>query len=161
MAHLIIATDGMPEGVNDLFRQIDRKGYTKGAIRMRPIQMWDIQVPKEDLERIKKDLGHVKGMAFAEHEYKEKTLGWKMKYAISPFKHGLFKSIPYWIFKLFGWPLGLKPCEPADPNIKNDNPVVARMTNVYCIAEVEDNAWISGVNKGKGETNKDVEKEYL
>lgn len=157
MAHTIVAVEGMPEGVQDFVRRLDRKSYGKGVVRVRPVTFFNIQYPKECREQILKDLGHTKTRAFKEHTYKNNKKAYKMKFLESPFKHGKFKMIPYWFFKMFGWIVGIKPSEPVEDTVEVKNPLNPRMVNIYVMADIEDNAWLVNARKGSKDDNDEVE----
>jgi hypothetical protein len=136
MSHLIIAVDGLPEGIDILEKGLDRHCFGKGKpARLREIKLYDLQFDSKDREIVLNDFYQT----LAEHTFKD-GLAYRFRYKEAPFKHGKFRMAIAWIVKILGWPFGIRAVEPwKEVKAPGKQQVPKPLVNLYTIAEIPDN----------------------
>lgn len=143
MAHLIFLVDGMPEGIEYLEQNLDRRSFGKGKpCRLREIKLYDLQYDSKDRKEVMNEFH----FPVTEHKFKDR-MAYSFRYKEAPFKHGKFRRAIALFLKLFGWPFGIKPLE-TWKEVKTPTPqkVAKPLMNVIPIADIQDNFTINRVH---------------
>ena len=134
MSHLIFVVDGLPEGIADFRRTLDRHSFGKGVCRLREVRLFDLQYDSRDEKAIMEEFKfNLNG-----RNYKDRA-AYKFINKHLPFKHGKFKTIVNLFVKMFGWIIELKPFEPwKEKNLKPRSEIPKGTVNIFPIGKVND-----------------------
>ena len=135
MAHLFHIVEGLPEGIEEYKRNLDRHSFGKGVCRLREFRFFALQYPEEDEEAVLNDFY----FKLTEHKFSDShTIIFKDKE--SPFKHGRLRRAIDFFISLFGGLIGVVPVRPWE-KIKEpqDHQVPKHLINVYVIGKAKDN----------------------
>ena len=135
MAHLFHVVEGLPEGLEEYKRNMDRHSFGKGVCRLREIRIFDLQYPEEDEQAVLNDF------YFKLSEYKfSDTHTIKFKDKENPFKHARLRRIIDFFMSTFGGLIGLTPVQPWKTIEKpEEHQVPKHLINIYVIGKAKDN----------------------
>ena len=146
--HVVFLCDGLPEGIKDFERQLDRHNFGNGGFpcRLREIKIYDLQFDSKD----KKDVMAVLSNSPTEPKYEEK-LAYKLEQKQNPFKKGMLTKLISLFIRSFGWSVGAKPWETwKEKNLPNSQ-IRKWVINTFPIAEIPDNFVFNKAHKTREE----------